>query len=318
MGDSITSSYFKIKSKKISWLWYPYIPFGKITIVQGDPGEGKTSFILFLASILSNNKGDIVKNLYCEKSNVIYESAEDGKEDTIKPKIQLYKGDSKCIHYINGHLNSFDGEILENAIKEVDAKLLILDPLQAFLGGGSINNVNDLRPIFDALAKVAEKTNCAIVLVGHMNKNSGSKDLYRSLGSIDIVAIARSVLLVKKDEVIPNRRNIFQIKNNLASSGSAVAFEFNENGSIEWIGEVDVSSFEEPSEISKLNYAINILKEYLVSGPKECPFLQDEFKKRNISERTLREAKKRLSVKSFRKAGKWYWSLGKEGGDSNG
>lgn len=318
MGDSLTSSYFKVKSKKISWLWYPYIPFGKLTIVQGDPGEGKTSFVLFIASVLSNNKGALITNLYGDKVNVIYESAEDGKEDTIKPKIQLYKGDSKSIYYINGNINSFDSETLENAIKEVDAKLLILDPLQAFLGGGSINNVNDLRPMFDVLSRVADRTNCAVVLVGHMNKNSGSKDLYRSLGSIDIVAVARSVLLVKKDEVISNRRNIFQIKNNLASIGAPVAFEFLDNGSIRWIGEVNVDSYELNANLTKLETTINLLKEYLIDGPQEALFLNEEFSKREISARTVKEAKRRLGVKSFKNADKWYWHLETKGGDSNG
>lgn len=135
-------------------------------------------------------------------------------------------------------------ERLEEAIKRTNAKLLILDPIQAYLGGGmDMNRANEARDMTKRIGALAEKYKCAIVLIGHMNKASGNKAAYRGMGSIDFYAVARSVLLVGRVEGEPNLRAVVQIKNNLAAFGQAKAFELSEGG-FEWKGDYEITADE--------------------------------------------------------------------------
>lgn len=233
--------YNAVSSKTVDWLWYPYIPYGKITILQGDPGEGKSTMMMQLAALITNGKampdgsGDKIPG------NVIYQAAEDGIEDTIKPRLEAAGADCSRIAFLE---QSDEEPILLNdarlaqAIEGIKAKLLVVDPLQAYLGIDSkIQRSSSARFVLENLAKVAERTGCAIVLIGHMNKSNRAKGIYRGLGSIDIAAVARSVLLVGRDRSIPYYRVMLQIKNNLAPEGKAYVFELNPDYGFRWIGQ---------------------------------------------------------------------------------
>lgn len=131
-------------------------------------------------------------------------------------------------------------ERIEVALIQTKARLLILDPIQAYLGGGiDINRANETREMTKKLSLLAEKYKCAIVLIGHMNKASGNKAAYRGMGSIDFFAVARSVLLVGRIEGEPDKRAVVQIKNNLAAFGHPKAFEFADDKM--YITEVDLN-----------------------------------------------------------------------------
>ena len=193
----------EVQSQEIEWLWYPFIPYGKLTIIQGDPGDGKTTMVLNLAAKLS--KGEALdKNMkVTEPVNVIYQTAEDGLADTVKPRLELAGADCERIIVIDESDKSLSmvDERLEEAIVRTGARLLILDPIQAYLGGGmDMNRANEARDMTKKLGALAEKTKCAIILIGHMNKASGNKAAYRGMGSIDFFAVARSVLLVGRVE----------------------------------------------------------------------------------------------------------------------
>ena len=186
----------EVQSQEIEWLWYPFIPYGKLTIIQGDPGDGKTTMVLNLAAKLS--KGEALdKNMkVTEPVNVIYQTAEDGLADTVKPRLELAGADCERIIVIDESDKSLSmvDERLEEAIVRTGARLLILDPIQAYLGGGmDMNRANEARDMTKKLGALAEKTKCAIILIGHMNKASGNKAAYRGMGSIDFFAVARSV-----------------------------------------------------------------------------------------------------------------------------
>ena len=306
MGE-LVKSYSHIKSKCVQWLWYPYIPFGKITLLEGDPGDGKTSFILYLASILSKDDSERLDGLTKKSFSIIYQSAEDDKEDLIKPKLESYGADCKNIYFINEKEKiNLDDEAIEKSIIETNAKLLILDPLQAFLGDNSIVNVTDLRPLFNRIADVAKRTGCAIVFIGHMNKSSKSKDLYRSMGSIDIVAVARSVLLLRQTDSSSNFRVIEQIKNNITKKGNPIGFEFLKNGKINVLKTVD-------EEESKAKKKIDLVCQYLIERTTDnlvrYTEIESEIKNMHIGLRTLNEAKKRIGIKTIRKNNVWYWTL---------
>lgn len=303
-----------IEREEIKWLWKPYIPYGKITIVQGDPGEGKTSLILKLASELSLGRCFGEDELR-EPINIIYQTAEDGLADTVKPRLEDSGADCKRIMVIDDSEDSLsmNDVRIEAAIRTTGAKLLILDPLQAYLGDKvDMNRANETRDITKRLGTIAEKTGCAVVLIGHMNKGSGAKAAYRGIGSIDFFAIARSVLLVARVPENPNIRALAQIKNNLEKEGSTVAFEIKEN-IFNWIGEYDISIEELLSGFSQGNKSLkaeSFLKDLLTeedSYPASEIFAKG--KTLGISKRTLENSKQELGIKSIRVGTGWHWKL---------
>lgn len=174
----------EIKTEEVKWLWYPYIPFGKVTIVQGDPGEGKTTFVLSVIAALTH--GETLPE--CETGlppmNVIYQTAEDGLADTIKPRLEAVGADCTRVQTIDDSRSmlTLTDQRLEEAIHSTDAGLLVLDPLQAYLGSGvDMHRANEIRPIMKKLSAVAERTGCAVVLIGHMNGLTRSSPYGRRL-----------------------------------------------------------------------------------------------------------------------------------------
>ena len=228
-----------VEAREVNWLWYPYIPYGKLTIVQGDPGEGKTTFILHLAALLT--KGEA---LPCEETaegrepvNVIYQNAEDSLEDTIKPRLLEAGADCNRVLVIDESIDclSMTDERLVRAIKETGAKMVVLDPIQAYLGADvDMHRANEIRPVLKQLGNIAEEYGCAIVLIGHMNKASGSKSTYRGLGSIDFQATARSVLVVGRIKDDKTLRVIAHDKSSLAPEGTSIAFRMDKDNGFTW------------------------------------------------------------------------------------
>ena len=178
--------------QEVRWLWYPYIPFGKITIIQGDPGEGKTTFALRLAAACTT--GQVLPGMEAtELFSVIYQTAEDGLGDTIKPRLMDAGADQDRVFNIDENQRTLTllDERIEAAIVQTGAKLLILDPIQGYLGERvDMNRANEIRTVLKNVASVAARTGCAIVLVGHLNKAAGANSAYRGLGSIDFSAVS--------------------------------------------------------------------------------------------------------------------------------
>lgn len=308
-----------IEATEVKWLWYPYIPYGKITIIQGDPGEGKTTLILNLAAMLSKGEKLPESKRVSEPINIIYQTAEDGLADTVKPRLEAAKADSKRIMVIdetNIELSMTDIR-LETAISQTNAKMVILDPLQAYIGASvDMHRANEIRPVMKHLADVAQKYQCAIVLIGHMNKSINMKSSYRGLGSIDIPASARSVLLVGRIKDNPTIRVMAQIKSSLAHEGDPIAFELNKETGFKFIGKYDISVddlINGTSTVSKVKQAETLIMDILSDGnARPQKQLQQQAKFRNISERTLNEAKKNLGVQSFRSNNVWYWKVSQD------
>ncbi len=310
----------EIQSQEVAWLWYPFIPYGKLTIVQGDPGDGKTTFVLNIAAKLSRGEGlDSEMNVQ-EPLNVIYQSAEDGLADTVKPRLESAGAVCENISVIDERIKSLSmvDERLEEAVIRTKARLLILDPIQAYLGGNmDMNRANEARDMTKKLAALAEKYQCAIVLVGHMNKAVGNKAAYRGMGSIDFFAVARSVLLVGRVEGEANIRAVVQIKNNLAVFGHPKAFELSEEG-FHWLGDYKITADEVLGGIvpkaNKMEQAKRLLREIA----EENNIIQSNeiirlAEQQGISKRTLENAKKELGIRAKRVNNSWYWELDKIG-----
>jgi archaellum biogenesis ATPase FlaH len=306
----------QVEVEQIQWVWYPYIPYGKITLVQGDPGEGKTTFVLALIALLTKGEPLPEEENGTEPINVIYQTAEDGLADTIKPRLLSVGADCERVLVIdeNEVELTLSDERLEQAIKKTDAKVIVLDPIQAYLGGDvDMHRANEIRPIMKRLALLAERTGCAVVLIGHMNKMGGAKSAYRGLGSIDIRAAVRSVLVVGRVKDEPTLRIVAHDKSNLAPEGKSIAFELDPDTGFAWKGYCETTVDEllcgNGSLLSKTAQAEKLLKDLLSEGEMLSEEITNQAKELDISNRTLKIAKQNIGVKSFRKGDKWYSSL---------
>ena len=200
------------------------------------------------------------------------------------------------------------------AIIRTKAKLLILDPIQAYLGGSmDMNRANEARDMTKKLAALAEKYQCAIVLVGHMNKAAGNKAAYRGMGSIDFFAVARSVLLVGRVEGEENIRAVVQIKNNLAGFGHPKAFQLSEDGFL-WLGDYEITA-DEVFRWHLLQKRINWNRQSVCSGNLQKQTMLYRAMRFLILRRnriypdgTLENAKKELGVRAKRINNSWYWN----------
>lgn len=315
----------QVEVEKIDWLLYPFIPFGKVTIVQGDPGEGKTTMVLQIIAKLT--KGEAVlpsgsdepaleaKTVDLEPVNVIYQTAEDGLGDTIKPRLLSAGADCSRVMVIDDNdqaLTMMDAR-LEEAIIKTKARLVVLDPIQGFLGAAvDMHRANEIRPLMKRVAVLAEKYHCAIILIGHMNKNSNGKSSYRGLGSIDFQAAARSVLIVGriKDEL--EIRVVCHVKSSLAPEGKSIAFRLDKDTGFEWIGEYDISAddlLSGDNRGKKIHAAKEFLQEVLASGSVAQTKVAEEAESRGIKKKTLWNAKKELEINSVKIGNQWFWML---------
>ncbi len=305
----------EVQVQEVQWLWYPYIPFGKITIIQGDPGEGKTTAILRIAALLSRGQDLPCDDTQREPINVIYQTAEDGLSDTVKPR--LIDADADCtrikvIDESNKSLTMLD-ERLEMALAQTGAKLVILDPIQAYIGAEvNMNCANETRFVMKQLGNLAERYQCAIVLIGHMNKCSGGKSNYRGLGSIDFQAVARSVLVVGRVRDNPQMRVIAQSKSSLAPEGDSIAFELDKETGFCFLGKSEITVDDLLNGCAKDNktqQAETLLLEFLAAGKQPQAAVMEQAKAQGISKRVVDEAKKTLGIRSQKVEDRWYWAL---------
>ena len=286
----------------VEWLWKPYLPFGKLSVLQGNPGEGKTYFAMHLAAACTNGK--LLPNMErMEPFNVIYRTAEDGLGDTVKPRLIEAGADLDRVLVIDDSdvQLTLSDERIEKAIVENNARLVIIDPIQAYLGADvDMNRANEVRPIFMRLGQVAQRTGCAILLIGHLNKAAGMQSLQRGLGSIDIAAAVRSVMFIGKLKHDPTMRILTHEKSSLAPPGVSLAFSLGDESGFRWVGEYDITADEmlsgiEPQRETKTQQAKDLICTLLAGGKQ---VLSEDIDKaaleRGIPGRTVRDAKREL------------------------
>ncbi len=295
--------YEDIEQTSVEWLWFPYLPFGKLTIIQGNPGEGKTYFAMMLTAACTNRK--TFPNMEeIEPFNVIYQTAEDGMGDTIKPRLVEAGADLSRVMVIDDteEALTLSDDRIEKAIRQNQVRLLIIDPVQAFIGADvDMNRANEVRPVFRKLGMIAEKTGCAIVLIGHLNKSSGTQSTYRGLGSIDIMAAVRSLLFIGKVKKDPTTRVLIHEKSSLAPPGETMAFKLGDEEGFRWVGAYEISADDlldgkegKPTE-TKLQRGTKLIYELLADGNAvTIRELDEKAKSQGISQRTMREARSRM------------------------
>lgn len=235
----ILTLYSDVQATSVRWLWYPFIAVGKITLLQGDPGDGKSTMMMNLIAGLSNGGSLPDGKPVGMPQRVIYQCSEDGVSDTIKPRLEKCGADCRNVAFINEETYSgltLDDERIRQAIIEFRPRLVVIDPIQAYLGSDSdLQIAGRARKLMQRLGMWASVYDCAIVLIGHLNKKEGTKGLYRSLGSIDVVAAARSVLQVERDPENADIRIVRQIKNSLAPSDGEIRFSITAEQGFKWL-----------------------------------------------------------------------------------
>ncbi len=320
MGETkLVTLYSDVKAVPIKWLWYPYIAVGKITILQGDPGDGKSTMMMDLIKELSKGGATPDGKALGRPQRVLYQCSEDGNGDTIKNRLVEAGADCRNIGFINETVHdgiTLDDERIREAIVEFRPQLVVIDPIQSYIGNDSdLQIAVKERKLMRRLAMWASTYDCAFVLIGHLSKTGHSKELYRGLGSIDVIASARSVLQVERDENDEDIRIVKHIKNNLAPKGADLMFEIRSVTGFRWLDvhsqtENNAWKREDPMlPKNKHELASILLKKVLADGPVESNRIKEMMSQYRIGDKTMNEVKKDLGIKPFRKMRVWYWAL---------
>ena len=304
-----------IQPEEVQWLWYPYIPLGKLTVIQGDPGEGKTTFALAVIAALTKGEA-LPEREPLDLVNILYQTAEDGLADTIRPRLDALSADCSRVLVIDESKRelSLSDERIRQAMEKTGAKLLVLDPLQAYLGAEvDMHRANEVRPILKRLGSVAEQMGCAVVLIRHLNKMQGQKSGHRGMGSVDFQAAARSVLLVGRTKEDPQLRIVVPDKSSLAPEGESIAFALDPEQGFQWKGYCAYNAEELLGGSTKQVQTKTMQAEETLRNLLDKPAPAEEILRRitavGISERTLMTAKKNLGVLSEKRGGQWFWRL---------
>ena len=252
--ERLLTLYSEVQSTDVRWLWYPFIAIGKITLLQGDPGDGKSTMMMNLIAELSTGGKTPDGCKIGAPQKVIYQCSEDGVSDTIKPRLERYGADCRKIACIN---------------------------------------------------------------------KEGSKGLYRSLGSIDVVAAARSVLQVERDTENPDIRIVHQIKNSLAPTAEDIRFSISADKGFQWL-ECRPQSFEnqkpdrKPEFESEQQKAVYWIKHFLEKGDMSANEIYCRLDNEGVSKRVARMVKTEMGIHCYQKKRRWYWSVQLEEGAMNG
>lgn len=332
-----------VQPQPVRWLWPGRIPLGKLTIVDGDPGLGKSLITLDLAARVSCG-GAMPDGAACDldgPAGVVLLTAEDDPADTIRPRLDAAGADCSRIVMLQGIRETTTlpdgtektttrlptlGDIvaLERAVQEVGAKLVIVDPVMAYTGKADSHVDSEVRAVLARLAEMAQRLGVAVVVVRHLNKTGGGNPLYRGGGSIGFIASARSGLLVAPDPDDPNgrRRILASTKSNLAELASSLAYAIEAPygvAQIHWLGSSDhsaktlLAAQNDGEEKTAVDEAKDFLTDLLSDGPVEAKVAKAEAKDAGISERTLARAKTLLGVRAvklgFGDSGRWMWDL---------
>ena len=315
-----------IESTETEWLWYPYIPLGKITLMTADPGTGKTFLALYLTAQVSTGRPFYGESVYREPAVAVYQTAEDGVADTIKPRLEPMRPNFENILVFNEEKESLSlsSEHIEEIMKELSPKLMIFDPLQAYLGAGvDMHRANEVRPVLGRIAHLAEKYKCAVIFIMHNSKSAQNSALLRSLGSVDIPAVARSMLVLANNPDKQGGKIMCHEKSSLAAHGRSVLFEIApQYGGIAFEGFSDlkaddvISSHREGRKKSsaKLDEVCDSLLELFdKNGRLEVSSIKDLCDSLGCSHATLYRAKKELQIENdssgFGKDKRIVWTL---------
>lgn len=308
----------EVTCESVRWLWPGRIPLGGITLLDGDPGDGKSTVMYDLAARVTTGRPMPFEETSLGQAGVVLLQAEDSVATTVRPCIEAAGGDPSRILVYNRKLFADqplslpdDKDVITKAIEEVEAKLVVIDPLAAFLAGSS-NSEATIRKALSELAVIAERSKVAIVIVRHLTKGRSGNTKYRGSGSIGIIGAARSALIVADDpnSSDPHQHVLALNKSNLSDARSLIYRTSKQSDAtvVRWLGESPhgVRQLSESAanhfEHSQLEEACYVLYTILAENAEPVPAkeVQDRAKAALVSPRTLMRAKKKLGVTSRR------------------
>lgn len=320
MESKLLTLYSDVTAVPVNWLWQPYIAIGKITLLQGDPGCGKSTMMMNLIAELSKGGSTPDGRALGIPQRIIYQCSEDGTKDTIKPRLVAAGADCRNIAFIDEKVYSgltLDDERIRDAITEWRPRLVVIDPIQSYIGNDSdLQIAGRARKLMRRIGMWASTYQCAVVLIGHFSKRESAKDLYRGLGSIDVVAAARSVLQVERSEEDDEIRIVRQVKNSLDSKGADLSFEIRPTTGFHWLDVSDASAAPLTSSPTfdtlpknKHELAAILIKRALQNGAVESMEIRRLMSEYHIGDKTMNEVKTELGIKPYKKMRTWYWVL---------
>lgn len=309
--------------EEINWLWYPYVPVGRLTILGGDPGQGKSFITTAIAASLSKGEALPGEDVDREPENTLMLSAEDDPGDTIKPRLINLHADQRRI-FVNTDYIVLDEVGVDGIRKmalETNAKLVIIDPLVAYLGDRmDMNRANEVRPIMKRLADMARQLQIAVIVVRHNRKvSAGGKEgkaIYSGQGSIDFTAAVRSELQVEQAK--NGMQYLNHIKANSGKKGKSIRYmiEDTSHGAVfRWGDMVEVPvEFMTNKSVSRRFKNEHEIKQWLFDELKALPsgdLAKNVIAKGQLvgySQTKLEHVKKGVAL-SEKRGAEWYWVL---------
>jgi len=327
-----------VETKEIEWLWKPFIAFGKVTMIQGDTGVGKTSLMVKIVADYTNglkpptqSHGRLQEQERTEPHTAFYVTTENGIEDTLIPMFDLYGGNRERLYYQDEDEGHFvlNGEEIRTAVKEFGAKLIVIDPWQEFLDDIASTSNDKLRMMIRNVQRVAEELNVAVVLCGNFSKARAGSDLNKGLGGAELTNTLRSLLTVREDPYGNSHIRILKTTKMsfIGKEMSPVGLMQEEDYTVSYIqwldyeaeqkkqsGQDQKGAYYEERGKSRIEAACDFLVERLSDGPVESRVLIEEAKAKGIPPATLNRAKQRVRVQSRRQSERsWLWELTEEG-----
>jgi hypothetical protein len=312
-----------VESKEVPWLWQPYLPKGMLAMLSGDPGAGKTFIALAVAAALTTGRQPHSSEP-CAPVVCLYLSVENSPEHVIRPRFDLLEGDPTRFFILRGSVwgegkrakrdcvKLSDIHLLADSLDKTGAKLVIVDPLQSYLGAEvDVHRSNETRPVLDGLARLAEEHEACILLVRHFAKSPTGRAIHRGLGSIDLTGAVRTELHAGS---VDDQRALVHAKSNLGQIGQSLSYRIEADGSFRWTGESDLTAVDlqeaesTREQRSDIDEACAYLEQTLADGPHKVKELEEGT---HLHVRTLRRAAQKLSVQRSRdgERGPWIWVL---------
>lgn len=342
---AIVRRFSEIESKPMRWLWPGRIARGKVSMIAGNPGLGKSQITASMAAIVTRGGFWPVDRTPCERGSIIFLSAEDDAEDTIRPRLEAAGADLSRCSILDAVVEGFTSNGTEirrsfnlgrdlDRLAEVldrmpDAAVVVIDPISAYLGDANSHNNAEVRALLAPLSDLAGRRGVAIVAVSHLNKGGSSEALMRVTGSLAFVAAARAAYIVAADKDDPARRLFLPLKNNIGRDLGGLAFgiesitvpcgaESIESSRVSWEAHAVTITADEAmapalndEDRTDLDDAVDFLSGLLADGPIASRQVYQDADAAGHSKATIRRAQRTLAIESTKEGmkGGWTWRL---------
>lgn len=326
-----------VETKEIQWLWKPFIAFGKVTMIQGDTGIGKTSLMVKIVADCTNGRkpptqlhGRLQEQEETEPLTTFYVTTENGIEDTLLPMFDLYGGKREKLYFQDEDEGHFvlNGDEIRAVVEQFGAKLIVIDPWQEYLDDIASTSNDKVRSMIRGVQKVAEETGAAVVLCGNFSKARAGSDLNKGLGGAELANTLRSLLTVSMDPYENAHIRILKTTKMsfIGKEMSPVGLRQEDDYTVSYIQWLDYEAEQkrriaqekkalehEGQAKNRIDEASDFLLEMLAGGPVSNKALVQEANARGIPRVTLNRAKQRLRIRSIKQPDRsWIWELADE------